>query len=897
MGYFFGFLGVIALIYCLVRLSSLSDQIKKLSRRISDLEAGGVSPLPKETPVPAAPPPRTVSPPPAAPTATPTQPPPYIPREVREPVKRTPPPPPAPRPPSPPNPVVEAIRGFFTGGNLVVRIGLIVLFLGITFLLKLAIDNGMIPIQLRLAAVALGALALIFFGWRLRAKRPGYALSLLGGGIGILYLNIFAAFRLYKLLPSGLAFGLLLAVVVFSSLIAVALRAQSMAVIGICGGFLAPVLTSTGGGSHVALFSYFLVLNLGILGIAWFRAWRALNLLGFFFTFTIGLSWGAKYYTPEFFATTEPFLIAFFLLYSIIPILFASRVGDRLKGFVDTTLVFGTPIVAFGLQMSLVKNIPHGLAWSSLALAVYYMALTFVLQKKAPAVYKMLMEAMLAIGVVFITLTIPLRMTHHWTCLSWALEGAALVWIGVRQSRYLPRLFGALVLFAAGFAYKPFVGDLAARGPILINPYFVGALFVSLASLFGSYWLTRHEDRIRPEEKAIALILYVWGLGWWFYGGVWELGDQMDARHLEPFTTNAQMLFIIGSLAIFETLRGLLSWKALRWPVYLLLPVLGFYFSFYAFEGDYLPFARFGWLVWLLGFAVHFWFLKRLDQATPPVGGALSFYRTLLHAGGLFLLVTVASFQSVRSFNFGFQDVFFDADNPDEAAWETGRTWSSVIGNFWGVLATAVVVFFRDKIRWPLKAHEKGYLAWGLTPIVFFLWIWVFRSLDLTADHRLLSYVPVFNPLELLQGFFFLAAVAWIRAVNWPIKKLLYFALGLTVFVWINVLLARSVSHWMGVPYYFNDLYNSLLFQTSLTIYWTVLAMTVMVIGTRKKLRGAWMVGASLLGLTVLKLLFVDLSKTQTIARVVSFVGAGLMILLIGYFSPLPPKTKKEAVA
>jgi uncharacterized membrane protein len=185
----------------------------------------------------------------------------------------------------------------------------------------------------------------------------------------------------------------------------------------------------------------------------------------------------------------------------------------------------------------------------------------------------------------------------------------------------------------------------------------------------------------------------------------------------------------------------------------------------------------------------------------------------------------------------------------------------------------------------------------GLAPIAFFLCVWIFRSLSLNGENGLLPYVPLLNPLEILQGFFFLAAVAWLRSVDWPFKKLLYFALGLTVFLWINALLARSVSHWMHVPYSFGTLFESLVFQTSLTIYWSILAMAFMIVGTRKKRRGVWMVGASLLGLTVLKLFFVDLSKTQTIARVISFVGAGLLILLIGYFSPLPPKSKKEAAA
>jgi uncharacterized membrane protein len=104
------------------------------------------------------------------------------------------------------------------------------------------------------------------------------------------------------------------------------------------------------------LFSYYAVLNAGIVAIAWAKAWRVLNLLGFGFTFGIGWMWGAQAYRPEFFGTTEPFLLLFLAMYLAIPLLFARRRAVELKDYVDGTLVFGVPIVAFGLQTALVRT-------------------------------------------------------------------------------------------------------------------------------------------------------------------------------------------------------------------------------------------------------------------------------------------------------------------------------------------------------------------------------------------------------------------------------------------------------------------------------------------------------------------------------------------------------------
>jgi uncharacterized membrane protein len=169
--------------------------------------------------------------------------------------------------------------------NMVAKVGILVLFFGLAFLVKYAYERVHVPIELRLSAVALGAIALLFVGWRLRVKRAGYALALQGGGIAVLYLVIFAAFRMYGVLPATLAFGLLFGIAVASAVLAVAQNSLSLAVIGVSGGFLAPILASTGQGSHVMLFSYYAVLNTGIVVVAWLKAWRVLNVLGFAFTF------------------------------------------------------------------------------------------------------------------------------------------------------------------------------------------------------------------------------------------------------------------------------------------------------------------------------------------------------------------------------------------------------------------------------------------------------------------------------------------------------------------------------------------------------------------------------------------------------------------------------------
>jgi uncharacterized membrane protein len=419
------------------------------------------------------------------------------------------------------------VSHFFTSGNVVLKIGIIILFFGVAFLLKYAAQRNMISIELRLVGVALSGMVMLGAGWWLRRISSGYGLVLQGGGVGILYLVVFAAAKLYSFLPMTLSLSVMIGLVAFSCMLAVLQESKSLAVFGIIGGFLAPVLMSTGGGSHVLLFSYYTLLNTGILGIAWFKSWRELNLIGFVFTFAIGTLWGSTAYQPEYFSSTEPFLILFFVFYVLISILFAHRQPVNLRGFIDGPLVFGLPLIVSGLQYSLVKEFQYGMAFSALVLGLFYLTLATLLWRKLVLSMQLLCEAFLALGVVFGSLAIPLALDGHWSASIWALEGAGMVWVGVRQKRVLARHFGLLLQLAAAFIFLDSVWYPFSAMPFA-NRYFFGCLFLSVAALFSSFCLDRHSSELKKWEGYFPLPLMILGLAWWYIGGLREVDKQMS---------------------------------------------------------------------------------------------------------------------------------------------------------------------------------------------------------------------------------------------------------------------------------------------------------------------------------------------------------------------------------
>lgn len=793
----------------------------------------------------------------------------------REVVAQPPAEPPA-EPPAPPAPSEPALWERLVAGNLVAKVGILVLFFGVAFLVKYAYERIHVPIELRLTGVAIGALVLLVIGWRLRESRRGYALVLQGGGVGILYLVIFAAFRLFSLLPAPLAFALLVAVAAASAGLAVLQNALTLAVVGVTGGFLAPILASTGQGNHVILFSYYAVLNAGIVAVAWRKAWRVLNLLGFAFTALIGLAWGAKSYRPELFASTQPFLALFFAMYIAIPLLFARRRAVELKDYVDGTLVFGLPVVAFGMQAAIVRHIEYGAAWSAFVAALAYLALASVLFRRTGTNLRLLVESYIALSLAFATLAVPLAFDGRLTSAVWALEGAAIVWIGARQGRLLARVFGYALQFAAGLAFLSDTERGYGSVPVL-NGFWLGCAFIAAGALFCAAYVERNADRLRAQERLVGYALLAWGALWWYAGGVHEI-----ARHVAvPDRGHALLMFVAASSVGFAALANIARWPTVRWLWLLLYPAMVIVIPDDVI-GRRHPFAHAGALAWIAAFAVHFALLARRSfEPESLVRG--------LHAAGVWLLTLVCA-----------REVGWLIDT----AVQGNRVWPSIS---WALVPAAVLLALTTQgvqRRWPASAHPQAYVVAGGTPLAVFLAIWTFyANATSNGDPYPLPFVPLLNPLDIAIAAALLVLVRWLAELPkhglqawWDAARPAVIGMfGAAVFVWLNASLLRTLHHWAGLPFKLEPMMSSTLAQTALSILWTLVALVATTVAARRALRPLWMVGAALMGLVVAKLFIVDLSGVGTVERIVSFIVVGLLMLLVGYLSPMPPKASSGA--
>jgi uncharacterized membrane protein len=772
-------------------------------------------------------------------------------------------------PPHDDNVVFMRIKRWLSEGNPLVKAGVVVVFFGVAYLFKYAADQGWltVPIEFRLLGVAIVTLAALVFAWRKRESHRSFALSLQGGAIGVLILTIFTAYHAYALLPPLFAFALLVIVVAGAGLLAVLQDALALAVLAIVGGFLAPILVSTGNGNHVALFSYYAVLNAAIFFIAWIKPWRVLNLVGFVFTFGVGTLWGALRYRPEQFASTEPFLLLFFAFYLLLPLLYALRQTEETREpgssprqvLIDGSLVFGTPLIAFGLQTVLLDYARMPLAFSAIGAAAIYTLLAAAEIRRWQQRLLGESHALLAIG--FATIAVPLALSAQATTCTFALEGAALVWLGLRQARRLPRWIGYALQVAAGCIFLDSFGVVDSVTPLL-NGIFFGAAILALAGLATARLLYRRDAR-----APVAVAFLIWGGLWWYTAGGHEIARFAAFERRWDWWLG---FFSISALIAIEAARRL-SWRELLVPVTATI-VLGLPFIGLTTIDHHGPLEGWHLIAWALWFAA-------ILRALPAIAVADLRGACILHS--LFLWICALMLSA-------------ELGHLGEDHLHIGDVWLAL--TMLAPLAALFLLVLRraPPVRWPLidaADRLRTPLLGSLAVVMGIVWL-----IGLIREGRPtpLPYLPVINPLELAQISWLVLLALWYRQAQTEGKVFLDAELRARVLAVAALVLLTSITlrsvHFFGGVAWDASMSTSPLAQSALSIVWTLAGIVAMLLGKSRGSRAVWFGGAALMALVLVKLMLIDRNHLNDLSAIVGVLVVGVLLVAVGYFAPVPPK-------
>ena len=395
------------------------------------------------------------------------------------------------------------------GSHWLNRIGIAAVLIGVSYFLKYAFDNNWIGAAGRVTIGLLAGISIVVWSERFRSR--GYhifSFSLKAVGIGVLYLSLWAAFQVYNLIPSGVAFVAMLLVTASTAALAIAQDAEILAALALSGGLLTPVLLSTGKNREIELFLYVVLLDAATLALVIFRPWRRLLVLSFAGTLALYLGWYASFYTRTQLRTTLGFATLFFAIFAIAPLLARSKSQEaNTFATVPHFIAFVNAVIYFLQVYAMLEEVDKtASAWFALALAAVYIFLSRQMktrEKNASAVANLhFLHLALAIG--FITVAIPIRLNAHWITIGWFVEAAVLLWVADRvKSDFLNACaVGALML---GVARLLFIDDFYSQRLLLNARMAVHVVAITVLGLVAWYAARRGNNTGR-QAAGVAII-------------------------------------------------------------------------------------------------------------------------------------------------------------------------------------------------------------------------------------------------------------------------------------------------------------------------------------------------------------------------------------------------------
>lgn len=450
----------------------------------------------------------------------------------------------------------------FIGENLINKIGIAILVLAIGYFVKFAIDNDWVgPLGRVGIGIGCGAI-LIAIAHRLRNSYKAFSSVLVGGGLAVFYFTITLAYHQFNLFNQTTSFIILIVITIFAVVLSLLYDKQELAVIAMVGGFASPFMVSNGTANYNALFIYLLILNVGLLIIAYFKAWRVLNIVSFGFTVIVFASVLYTLTTPTY---HYGFIYAsiFYLLYFAINVAHNLRENKKFIASDFTILLSNTALYfAAGLYLLTVMKEEQFRGLFCVSLAVVNLVLSYILFRNRK-VDSNILYLLIGITLTFISLAAPIQLHGNSITIFWASEAVLLYWLYQRSNIQLMKLT-SLILWGAMLCslmidWFQIYTDHTLTLIVIANKGFITTLIAAVSSFLLSILIGKDED---PRIKGVAVerrIFSIVALALLFLSGLLEINHQF-LNHYPGTTLN--ILYIMLYTPVFIYGYYLVSLKA-----------------------------------------------------------------------------------------------------------------------------------------------------------------------------------------------------------------------------------------------------------------------------------------------------------------------------------------------
>jgi len=409
----------------------------------------------------------------------------------------------------------------FIGENLINKIGILILVLGISYLVKFAIDKEWINEPARVGVGILAGGIVMLVAHKLRKNYKAFSSVLVAGALFIFYFTIAVAFHDYHLFSQTVAFIIMVAITALSAFVSVSYDRVELAALSLIGGFAVPFMVSTGSGNYVVLLSYITILDIGILMIAYYKRWGLINILAYIFTIILYGVWlyGIEGDGNAPYGGALAFGCGFYLIFILMNIIYSIKnktafSNSQLKILVSNTFLF------YAAGMLILDNWRPELKGSfTLLLGVFNFCFAWLLYKKLNIDRKVI-YILIGLTLTFVTLAIPTQFENNYITLFWAAEAVVLMWLAqkskIENFRFGSVIVHSLMLISLVLDWVELYYDDDLE--IMLNPAFLTGLFAIASCLAviqllkrdtGSYKMYGIVFNVENYKKFVSIITLI----------------------------------------------------------------------------------------------------------------------------------------------------------------------------------------------------------------------------------------------------------------------------------------------------------------------------------------------------------------------------------------------------